>query len=368
MRLGRLAIGAAVLAAGVALGSTAVSAKELRGGSGANLPHPAAQLFFKAIDTVKEVSGGALTIRHLGPEVAPLRGAITNLQSGVIEIGNVLTLYFPAEFPNFTLISELAVLGKSGQAMTGAVTEYIATCEPCQKEFKDKGLVFLGSGASSSYQILSRDPIVSLADLKGKKLRSGGAPFTRWAQSVGAVPMEISFNEEFEAAASGLIDGMMNPSGNLLNGKLYEIIKNVTMLNIGTFHAGSQFTVRRQTWEELSAEEKQWLMQAAAAGAASALPGFKVADTEALTHAVVHQPDATLAEAHAAAQKDAIAAAIEAGKTRYGIANPEADVERFVALVDKWNKIVDEIGEDNQEAMTQKLMDEVFSKIDIATY
>jgi TRAP-type C4-dicarboxylate transport system substrate-binding protein len=367
MKLGKIAFGAAVLAAGVALGSMAM-AKELRGGSGANLPHPAAQLFFKMIDTVKEVSGGELTVRHLGPEVAPLRGAIANLQSGVIEIGNVLTLYFPAEFPNFTLISELAVLGKSGQAMSGAVTEYIATCEPCQKEFKDKGLVFLGSGASSSYQILTRDPVISLADLKGKKLRSGGAPFTRWAQSVGAVPMEISFNEEFEAAASGLIDGMMNPSGNLLNGKLYEIIGNVTMLNIGTFHAGSQFTVRRQAWEGMSEQEKKWLMQAAAAGAASALPGFKVADTEALKHVKVHEPDASLAEAHAAAQKDAIAAAIEAGKTRYGIANPEADVERFVGLVDKWNKIVAEIGEDNQEAMTQKLMDEVFSKLDLASY
>ncbi len=368
MKLGKIALGAAVIAAGVALGSMTASAKELRAGSGANLPHPAAKLFYKAMDTIKEVSGGALTIRHLGPEVAPLRGAISNLQSGVIEFGNVLTLYFPAEFPNFMLIAELAVLGESGQAMSGAVTEYITTCEPCLKEFKDKGLVFLGSGVSSSYQIMTRDPVVSLADLKGKKLRSAGAPFTRWAESVGAVPMEISFNEEFEAAASGLIDGMMNPVGNLMNGKLYEIIGNVTLLNIGTFHSGSQFTVRRQAWDSLTADEKKWMVQGASAGVASALPYFKVADTEAMKHVKVHKPDETLAKAHEAAQQAAIAATIEAGKTRYMVANPEADVKRFIALVDKWNKIVAEIGEDNEEAMRQKLQEEVYSKIDLTTY
>jgi TRAP-type C4-dicarboxylate transport system substrate-binding protein len=252
--------------------------------------------------------------------------------------------------------------------MSGAVTEYIMTCEPCMKEFTDKGLVYMGSGASSSYQIISRNPILSLADIKGVKLRSPGGSFTRWAEAMGAVPVEISFNEEFEAAASGLVDGLMDPAGNLLNGKMHEILPYVTWLNIGTFHAGSQFTVRRESWDAMTPEEKQWMVAAVEAGIASSLPTFKAADDEGLKHATINQPDATLLEAHKAAQKMAIDQAIEAGKTRYNIADPEAAVARFVELVNKWNGIVAEIGEDNQEAMRQKLHDEVFSKLDLATY
>lgn len=368
MKLGKMAAAAALLAVGLMGGAGAGQARELRAGSGANLPVAPARVFFTYIDALAEVSKGALTIRHLGPEVAPLKNAISNLQSGVIDVGNVLTLYFPAEFPNYMLISELAVLGKNGQAMSGAVTEYIMTCAPCMKEFTDKGLVYMGSGASSSYQLISRTPIVSLADLQGVKLRSPGGSFTRWAESMGAVPMEISFNEEYEAAASGLINGMMNPAGNVLNGKLYEILPNVTMMNIGTFHAGSQFTMRRQTWDSLSAEERGWMFKAAGAGIASSLPTFKTADTEGLSHVTVNQPDQTLLDAHAKAQEDGIRAAIEAGKTRYNVANPEADVARFVELVNKWNAIVAEIGEDNVEAMRARLDAEIFSKLDLSSY
>lgn len=368
MKLGKIGLGVVLTATLLAATQGTSSARELRGGSGANPPVAAALLFNQFSDKVGELSGGNLTIRNLGPEVAPLKSAISNLQGGVLDVGNILTLYFPAEFPHFMLVGELATLGENGQAMTGAVTEYIFTCKPCLDEFTSKELVFLGSGASSSYQLNTRTPVKTLADLKGMKLRSAGAPFTRWAESMDAVPVELSFNEEYEAVASGLVDGTMNPPGAMLNGKMYELLQHVTMMNIGTFHTASQFTVSKKTWDSLSAEEKGWFAQAAMEASANSLPLFKKTDQDVLALVDVIEPGDELVAAREKAQQDAIAAAVQAGVSRYGIADAQAEVDRFAELVKKWNAIVAEIGEDNTEAMAERLNSEVFSKVDLATY
>ncbi|TWG49532.1 C4-dicarboxylate TRAP transporter substrate-binding protein [Aminobacter sp. J44] len=351
------------------VGPHAVSAETLRAASGSPPGHAAHDPMYTTFaSTLEEVSGGAMNVQLMGTEVATLRGAISNLQGGILDVGNLLTLYFPAEFPNNMVVSELAVLGQSGQAMSGAVTEYLLSCEACLEEFTSKGLVYLGTGSTSSYQLLSNKPVTSVEDLRGLRVRSGGAPFTRFAEAMGLVPVEITMDEEYEAVASGLIDGLLNPPVNLLNGKLYEILKHVTELNIGTFHASSGFTVRQETWRRLSVEQRGQLMRAAIAGVAISAPGFDAMDAEALEHVEVHQPDAGLTEAVNAYRTKVLADAAKMGVEQYKVSESQAEIDRFARLVDKWNAIIAEIGPKDHKAMADRLYKEVFADIDLSTY
>src|SRR5690606_37022540 len=134
---------AAVITAGLASGASAL---ELRVGSGGPPTHPSNDPTYTTfIEKLGEVSGGAMTARHLGLEVATLANAKSNVQSGVLDVGNLLMLYFAADFPRSMIVSELATLGTSGQAMSGAVTEYLLNCAPCIEEFSRQGLVYLGT-------------------------------------------------------------------------------------------------------------------------------------------------------------------------------------------------------------------------------
>jgi len=349
---------------------TAASALELRAGSGGPPTHPSNNPTYTTfVEKLNELSGGTLTARPMGLEVATLANAISNLQSGVLDVANVLTLYFAADFPHSMLVSELATLGSNGQAMTGAVTEYIMTCEPCIAEFAAKGIVYLGTGSTSPYNIISRIPIRSLADLKGKRLRSGGAPFTRWAEGLGAQPAEVSFNEEYESIANGLLDGTIAPPINILTGKLYEIAPYITTVDIGTFHSASNFTTRQQTWKKLSPEQREWLVTAASWGVAAHGAGFAAGDLKVRDVKVEFlEPAADLVEANLAFAAKAKEAATELGISRYKIENASAEVERFATLVEKWNGLVGDSDATDVGKMASMIQTEIFSKIDWNSY
>ena len=126
------------------------------------------------IEYLPEESDGKLTAVFLGPEVVNLGQMKDALQTGLIDVGNLLPLYFPAELPNFALAGELSLSARDPHAGAAALTEYTVKCQRCQKEMFDFGIVYLGSGSSDPYMLLTKEPVTTAADLKGVRLRSGG--------------------------------------------------------------------------------------------------------------------------------------------------------------------------------------------------
>ena len=76
----------------------------------------------------------------LGPEVVSLPQMKDALQTGLVDAGNVLPLYFPADMEVTGIAGDLALIGRNPHAMAMAMTEYGMTCEPCQEEFKKLGM------------------------------------------------------------------------------------------------------------------------------------------------------------------------------------------------------------------------------------
>ncbi|WP_417675972.1 C4-dicarboxylate TRAP transporter substrate-binding protein [Roseibium sp.] len=366
----RLMIGA------VAAACLAVSAQaeDLRVSPGVPSAHPAySHGYAHLLKYLPEESNGALTATLIGPEVVSLGQMKEALQAGVTQVGLLLPLYFPADFPYLSIPSEVALVGTSPDAMGAAMTEFVVTCEPCQKELKAFGAVFLGSGSTDIYHLLTTKPVTSLEDLKGLRLRSGGAPWSRFAEAFGAVPVSMPVGETFEAMSQGAIDGTATSYGDLLSFRLVEVTKDINTINLGTYHATSYFTVNGQTWAGLKPEDRAALARAANRANADTTLRWAHELTAAATAAAEKagikfiDPPADMAEAvKAYAAKDAEAVA-KLYAERDGIEEADAMVKRFLTLVDKWNGIVAETGPD-AEAIAAKVQEEVWSKVDYSTY
>lgn len=349
-------------------------ARDLRIAPAAPPAHPAnGTLYTNFAKYLPEESGGSLTATILGPEVVNLLQMKDALQSQITEVGNLLPLYFPADLPMMAVTGQLSLIGTNSQAMGAAVTEYIVNCAPCQAEMKKLGFVYLGSGASDIYEFITTKPVRTAADLKGLRLRSGGAPWARLAENFDAVPVQMSVFDQFEAMNQGTIDGTMGSVGDLLAFRLIEIAKYITHVPIGMYHSTSNFTVSKVTWNSLSVDDRMAMTRAAnranadftnrwgaeipaIAEAAAGEAGIEFLDADA----------ALISEIEAFIQAD-IQTAGEFSQEKFGIADAPEQIEAFLSLVSKWTAIAEEENND-AAAMAKRVQEEVWSKVDYATY
>lgn len=363
----------AVLAAALAFGAAA-EARELRVAAGAPPVHTAYNpLYLTFMERLPQETGGRLTAQHLGTEVVTVGNMKAQLQSGVVEVGNLLPLFVPADLPNTALTGDFAFLGREPHVMAAAVTEYVVTCADCLAEFKRSGFVFLGAHASDVYVLLTTKPVRSEADLRGMRLRSGGAPFARWGEAMGAVPTQIPVSDMFEAISQGVVDGTMSSINDLVSYRLVDIIKHVTDIKLGTYHATSGFTVNAATWAQLSPEDRAGMARAANYANARGTQDWgyeraEIARARAREAGIEFiEPAESLVRMTAEWVERDLASIPDLARDRFGIADGAEKVARFRAIVDRWTAIVAETGLD-PDAIAARVQAEVWDKVDWSSY
>lgn len=368
-------LAAFLAASAIALGGTGMAdARELRIAPAAPPPHPAnGVMYTNFAKYLPEESDGRLTATMLGPEVVNLGQMKDALQSQIAEVGNLLPLYFPADLPMMSVTGQLSLTGTNSQAMGAALTEFVVNCTPCQEEMKSLNFVFLGSGASDVYEFLTTKPIHNAEDLKGLRLRSGGAPWARFAEHFGATPVQMSVFDQFEAMNSGTIDGTMASIADMLSFRLVEVAKYVTYAPLGLYFSTSNFTVSKATWDELSTEDRAAMVRAANRANAdftnrwgSTMPGeAEAASREAGVEFIEADPE--FVEEIEQFIQDDIETAGTYSQEQFGIEDAPDQIQQFLALVEKWTAIAEEENND-PVAMSKRVYDEVWSKVDYATY
>ncbi len=361
------------VAGSLTLGS-AVNARELRTAPAAPPAHPAnGVMYTNFAKYLPEESQGRLTAKILGPEVVNLGQMKDALRSRITEVGNLLPLYFPADLPNMVLAGELSLLGTNPQATAAAVTEFVVNCEPCQREMRRFGVVFLGSGASDVYEIMTTKPVRKPEDLKGLRLRSGGAPWARLAQHFGATPVQMSVFDQFEAMNQGVIDGTMASIADLISFRLVETVKYVTYLPIGLYQSTSNFATANATWDSLSVQDRAAMARAANRANTDFTHRWgtemeKEAEAAAKAKGIeMIQPDAAFVAAFQAFAKTEPESVAALSAKNFGIQDAGERIKRFLALTEKWTAIANSVNSDPKQ-MAVKLQEEVWSKLDYSKY
>ncbi|MCR9273597.1 MAG: TRAP transporter substrate-binding protein DctP [Rhodobacteraceae bacterium] len=354
---------AALAVAGTLIAGT-VAAQDLRLAPAAPPAHPAHYMYTHFAEYLAKESGGTIGTTLLGPEVVALPQMADALNSGLADIGNSLPLYFAADFPLTGVAGDLALQGRNPHAMALAMTEWVVTCEPCQQEYKAFGGVFLGAGSSDVYGLITTKPVDSVEDLQGLRLRSGGAPYSRWAEHFGATGVPMGVGATFEAMSQGVIDGTMASVVDMLSYRLVDIATHFNTVPIGTYHATSNFTVALPTWQRLSEEQRLMIVKAANRA------NFDLTDRWA------YQLPADAREAVAGSDIVVVEASgdLLAASEGFAAADREAQIAKagdiaadFAQLVDEWSELIADTGND-PDALAELAWERIWSKVDLATY
>ncbi|SHG64226.1 TRAP transporter substrate-binding protein [Ornithinibacillus halophilus] len=160
--------------------------------------------------------------------------------------------YTPGEFP-LTSVMELPFMADN--AVNGSTNLWKLLNEFDEFDDEYAGTVPLWLYTTDPGQLYTVDkPVTSIEDLKGMKIRSPSPETSEWLEALGATPVSMPMNENFEALERGVVDGTIAPWEAVTTWGLDEVINYAT---VGNFYSTTMFVVMNEEAFDSLAEEDQ---------------------------------------------------------------------------------------------------------------
>jgi len=159
-------------------------------------------------NTVNELSNGKLDIKIVGgTEAFPSTETVEAVRKGAMDGAYTSSDYYTGYIPEASALSV--------SMMTHAEAEKSGGLKLIQDIYKKQNLMLVNLDDMASYlgfHIWTKEPINSLADIKGKRFRTSAGPLGDTMKALGANVVNMPLGEVFSALEQGLIDGYTVPS------------------------------------------------------------------------------------------------------------------------------------------------------------
>ncbi|SFR42520.1 TRAP-type C4-dicarboxylate transport system, substrate-binding protein [Marinobacter daqiaonensis] len=357
------------------------SATELRFATGAPQNTLGTKAMDAFIEAVENRSGGDISVKGYAQSLLSFMETPTGLRDGIADLGHVLTPYFPSDFPNTIMLTELTMALEladvSSQdavfAYTGAISEYVINnCPECLKEHLDRNQIFLGLASSSPYGLFCNEAITSKEDIEGKRIRIGGPQWSRWVDAMGGTPVSIPVNETYEGLSQGVVDCTAHNLSDYLNFKFIEVASEVTMGVPGGTFGGVGTNMNADAWKSLSEKDRTSILYGAATTSAEIAKVYLENHQEALRRIdkqpelTLHEPDEEFRQMTRDFIEEDLKKVAANYSERYDVQRADAKMDEFQQLLDEWVGKVE--GIETREQLRDLYWQEVFSKVDVSSY
>ncbi len=325
-------------------------------------------------EMVRELSGGELQPEFFaGTTLLAPRAALQGVRDGVVQVAHHAAVFTPSELPVANAVQELGFNYSDPLVGIFAVAEFSIFNETQQAEWAEHEVVYLGAYNTPAYIIFCREPVRTLAEMQGKRIRTAGSTVSRWVEANGGVPVNVPSSEMYTGLERGTLDCASNAPNDLIDRSLWEVAKHTTVVPTGMYWSGPHWGYNVDFWSGLTTEQRGWLMEASARSMARMNIGYIRASEEALAKAEelganVYEPEPDLIASVEAFREQALTAVYETARSTYGIAEPEALIDDFRATVAKWEALLADVDRTDEDALTEIAMREIYARLDPATY
>jgi TRAP-type C4-dicarboxylate transport system substrate-binding protein len=326
-------------------------------------------------NAVKEETNGEVVFEiYFGGALLPARNGLQGVGQGVAQAGQTVATYHPSETPLWSALSDIAFKVPEPLAVAFAATEYAFFDEQGKGEWLDNNVISLAGFGTAAYSLLCTDENLStLADFKGKRIRTAGGPWARFVSSIGAVDVNLPSSEIYTALERGAADcANADPSHIIMGSTVKDLLKSVVLLDIGLFFPGSTMMINVDTWNEISPENRRVILNETAKNFVDRqLFGYIEAAERGLVEARadgigIYEPAADLQAAYDAfletMDQDIIVAAEAAG-----VVGVEQEIADFTALLQKWQGLLKNVDNTDPVALTALVRSEIYDKVDVET-
>ena len=157
----------------------------------------------------------------------------------------------------------------------------------------------------------------------------------------------------------------------LINSGLFDVVTDVTMVNLGVFAGDGVANMSKLFWDDLAAEDRDAFVKAVQYGSVESVATWVENEETARTkgeEAGIRflEPDAEVMAKREAFIEDYLSNADTLLEEK-GIENAAPKIDRYKALVAKWEKLIAENGTD-RDTLAELRYREIWSQVDMTAY
>jgi len=184
------------------------------------------------------------------------------LKDGAVDLTGMSPSYYPADLPFFTAPNSLPMAMDNLKQADLIIKAFLQQVPAFDEEARANGIKPLFFHHLNPYVLICKQPVRSVADLKGRKIRTWGEDMPRLMQAAGATAVTMFLPELYENLQRGVIDCAPFAVDWIQNYKTYEVAKYITEVTIWQGPTwGVWMNLKR--WESLSDKNKKIVMQVA---------------------------------------------------------------------------------------------------------
>jgi TRAP-type transport system periplasmic protein len=242
-------------------------------------------------DVNKQTNGALNIVVHANGALIKHPDILRAVSTGQVNIAEFLLSQFGNEDPVF----EADNIPFVAAGYDDAWKFYQAQKSTLEKHLEKRNLKLLYSVAWPGQGIYTKEPLKSVADLKGSKFRTYSPLTARLAELLGASPTVVQVPDVPQMFATGAIQAMITSSATGTATKAWEFVKNY--YNTSAFHPKNAVVVNTRSFARLPDAQKKALTDAAAKAETRGWAMSKVRQLEAnemlqKNGMTIHEPDA----------------------------------------------------------------------------
>ena len=301
-----------------------------------------------------------------------LFGAKTTLKSvggRIADAGFVIAPYTQRELKHAFTLNDMMFAGKDPLAVNAAVLETLFfDCPDCQNDFKRHNTIFVAGYATMDFALMCNKKVASLADAKGKKMRTTGA-YGRWAKAIGGTPVSMTSGDMIEAIERGQIDCIVGPIAWVKRYPILDSVKYVLDYPFGSFPLVGLLVMNLDAWKEHTTAQKAAVLRASPGAIARVMIDGYMADANKARAAVRNKKGATLVkggkdfDAVLREHRKKDLAIVAARAKKRGVSNPARIIDAYLKNLAAWEKTMAGTGRDTA-SYEKVLWQRIYSKID----
>lgn len=208
-------------------------------------------------DEVERRTDGEVKIKIFWSEgIAKAQEALTLLQDGALDMAAMSPGYFPAQLPLHVAPNSIPMAMESVDQASELMKRLMSEVPAYADEASANGIKALFFHHLNPYLLVSREPIVAVEQMQGKKMRTWGTDMPRMVEAVGGTPVTMMLPEIYEGLSRGVVDAAPFAVDLVVNYKIFEVAKNVSEI---TLWEGPSWGVwiSESAWAKLTPEQQK---------------------------------------------------------------------------------------------------------------